>query len=157
MVVELHVGQHRDLHREREHRAVGLVGLHHQPLARAPVRVGQTATDGGTHQPAGLHAGGAQDVHEHRGGGRLAVRARHRDRAPQRAQLAQQLRAGPLAQPPLARRRPLGVLGRHGAGVDDLHALAGGQVGGVVADARLQHAIGAQALQIRANPRGRSR
>ncbi len=113
----------------------------HCALGRPP------PTGAPTSQP-GSAGGGAQDVHEHRRGGRLAVRARHRDRAPQRAQLAQQLCAGPLAQPPLARRRPLGVLGGHGAGVDDLHVLAGGQVGGVVADARLQHPIRAQALQV---------
>ena len=125
-MVELHVGEHRDLHREREHRAVRLVGLDDQPLTGCPVRVGQTTTHRRAHQPAGVAAGSAQDVHQHRRGGRLPVRARHRDGAPQRAQLAQQLRAGPLAQPPLARRRALGVLGRDGAGVDDLHVLAGG-------------------------------
>jgi hypothetical protein len=39
VVVELDVGDHRHLDVEREHGAVGLVGLHDEPVPRPPVRV----------------------------------------------------------------------------------------------------------------------
>ena len=86
-----------------EHRAVGLVGLDDQPLARPPGSIGKLRIGRAADQPSGVAAGTAQGVHEHRGGRRLAVGARHRNRATQRRQLAQQLRARALGQPAPAR------------------------------------------------------
>ena len=53
MVVELDVREHGDVDREAEHRAVGLVGLDHQPLALPPLRVRQSAAHWSAHQPPG--------------------------------------------------------------------------------------------------------
>ena len=93
-------------------------------------------TEPPTSQP-GSRPAARSACYEHRGGRRLAVRARHRDRPAQRGQLGQELGARALGDPPLARRRPLDVSRGNGRGVDDLHALARGHVLGGVADARL--------------------
>ena len=56
VVVELDVRQHGDLHAQAEHRAVGLVGLDDQPLARPPLGVGQAAADRPPTSQPGSHA-----------------------------------------------------------------------------------------------------
>ena len=113
MMVELDVRQHGDLHAQAEHRAVRLVGLDDQPLAAAPLRVGQATSHRSADQPSRLHPGGGERVDEHRGGGRLAVGAGDRDGAPERRQLTQQLRARKLGDAALARGDALDVLRAH--------------------------------------------
>ena len=51
-MVELGVGEHGDLRRQREQRAVGLVGLDHEPLARAPAGVGAGRAHGAADEVA---------------------------------------------------------------------------------------------------------
>ena len=77
----------------------------------------------------------AQRVHHHARGRGLAVRAGDGDRRPQRADLAEQLRAMQLGQAALAAGHTLGVVRRDRGRVDDLGA--GRHVGGVVADGGL--------------------
>ncbi len=76
----------------------------HSPVPQCAL--GRPAADRGADEPARVQAAAAQDVRDHRRGRRLAVGARHRDRALQRAQLAQQLRAGTLAAGPARAPRP---------------------------------------------------
>ena len=52
VVVVLDVRQDRDLGLQGEHRAVGLVGLDHEPLARPPARVGLSRPNRPADQPA---------------------------------------------------------------------------------------------------------
>ncbi len=130
VMVELRVGQHGDPARELEQRAVRLVGLDHEPLARPPAGVRAGRADLATDQVAGVHSASAQRVDDHARRRRLAVGARDRDRRPQPCDLAQQVGAVQLAQPPLPRGRPLGIVGRDRAREHELCAFR--HVGGVV-------------------------
>ena len=130
-MVELGVREHGDPRRELQQRAVGLVGLDHEPLPLPPAGVGSGRADLAADQVARVHPAPAQRVHDHARGRRLAVGAADRDRRLQPGQLAEQLGAVQLALAALAGDRALGVLGRDRAGDHDLGAL--GHVGGVVA------------------------
>ena len=127
VVVELGVREHRDAAVELEQRAVGLVRLDHQPLARPPARVRARRAHLPADEVARIRPRAAQRVDEHARGRRLAVRARDGDRRAQARELAEQVGAVQLARGGGA----LGVLGRDRGRVDDLGAL--GHVGGVVA------------------------
>ena len=141
VVVELDVGDHRDLGMELEEARVGLVGLGDHPLPSAPPGVrrpaaGTRARELTADEEAWIRADGGEGVDDHAGRRRLPVRARDRDQPAQRAELGEQLTAvdHPLAA--LAGERKLGVVlgdrGRH----DDLGIRR--DVGGVVADPRLE-------------------
>ena len=104
-MVELGVGQHGDVGIELEQRAVGLVGLDHDPLALAPAGVGAGRAQLAADHVGGIEARAAQRVDDHRRGGGLAVGAGHRDAALERGDLGQQVGAVQLAaaRPPGAR------------------------------------------------------
>jgi hypothetical protein len=133
VVVELDVGHDDDLGVEGEHRAVGLVGLHDEPLAGAPVGVQAGRAQLAADEIRRLQAAGQQRVGHHRRRRRLAVRAGDRDRALQSAELAQEVGARVLAQAALARRDALRVLGGDGRAVDHLDVVARWDVVGRVA------------------------
>ncbi len=137
VMVELDVRHDRDVDVQREHRAVRLVGLDDEPVARAPVGVvpcgGQRAAD----QVRGLQAAAQQHVGDHRGGRRLAVRPGDSDRALEQAQLVQQIGARVVGQAALARGGALGVVGGDRGRVDDLDPVGGREIGRVVADVDL--------------------
>ncbi len=73
---------------------------------------------------------------------------RHGDRAAQRRELGEQLRARTLAQTPLARHHALRIIGGHGARIDHLDVIAGGHVCGVVGDRWVEHALVAQEREV---------
>ena len=77
----------------------------HTTARARPPRVGHPLPPAPPTSQSGSQSGGAQRMHDHRAGGRLAVRAGHRDRAPQRGQLGQQLGAR-SARPARARGPP---------------------------------------------------
>ncbi len=130
MVVELGVGDHGDPRRQLEQRAVGLVGLDHEPLPRPPAGVGPGRADLAADEVGRVHPAGAQRVHDHARGRRLAVGAGDRDRRPQPRDLAQQVGAVQLALAALAGDRALRVVGRDRARDHELGVR--GHVGGVV-------------------------
>ena len=66
MMVELGVGQHRDLGLELQQRAVGLVRLDHDPLARAPAGVDPGGAQLAADDVGRVEPGAAQHVHDHR-------------------------------------------------------------------------------------------
>ena len=134
VVVELGVREHGDSGRQPEQRPVGLVGLHDEPLPRAPAGIGAGRAHRAADEVAGVHVAAAQRVHEHARGRRLAVRAGDGDRRAQACQLAEQLGPVQLAQAAVARRGPFRVLRRDRRGDDELRAV--GHVGGVVAGGR---------------------
>ena len=78
---------------EPQEAAVALVGLHHHPVGRAEPCVGAVAVDDAAVDDGRVHAAGIEDRGDHRGGRRLAVRARHRDGGFQAHQLGQHLGA----------------------------------------------------------------
>ena len=118
-MVELGVGQHRDLGPEREQRAVGLVGLDDDPLAAPPAGVDPGVAELAADHVRRIEPAAAQDVHDHRRGRRLAVRAGDRQAAAQRRDLREQLGAVKLASLGGA---ALGIVGRHRGRVHDLGA-----------------------------------
>ncbi len=112
VVVELDVRQHARS-RPRGSASSGRTRRPRPPATRPPPtpRSASRRPIGAPTSQPGSQAGGAQRVHDHRRGRRLAVRARHRDRAPQRAQLAPAAPragapAGPARAPPRARGSP---------------------------------------------------
>jgi len=137
VVVELDVRHHRHVDVQREHRAVRLVGLDHEPLPRAPVGVESRGRERPADEVGGLEAAAQEHVRRHRRRRGLAVCAGDGDRALERTELRQQLGAREVGQPPLARGGALGVLERDGGRVHDLDAVAGGDVRGGVADVDL--------------------
>ena len=130
-MVELGVGEDRDLGIELEQRAVALVGLDHDPLPAPPARAETGPRQLGADHEGRVKAGAAQGVGGHRRGRRLAVRAGDGQAALERRDLGEQIGPVQLA----ARRHALGILGRDRGRVDDLGA--GGHVLGGVADPRL--------------------
>ena len=97
VVVELGVGEHGDPRRELEQRAVGLVGLHDEPLPRPPAGVGARRAHLAADQVARVHPAAAQRVHDHARRRRLAVRAGDGDRRLEAGELAEQVGAVQLA------------------------------------------------------------
>ena len=154
-MVELDVRDDGDVDVQREHRAVRLVGLDHEPLPRAPVGVEAGRRQRPADEVGGLEAAAQQHVRRHRRRRGLAVRPGDRDRALERAQLREQLGARMVGQAALARRGALGVVERDRGRVHDLDAVAGGHVGGAVADVDLD-AEGGQRLQAWRSRRDRS-
>ena len=159
VVVELDVGDHRDLGAQAQEAGVALVGLGDDPLALPPAGVGGGAALAGARQLAAEEEGrvgadGAQRVDEHPRGRRLAVGAGDAISRLLGAELGEQLAAvdDPLAA--LAGARELGVV-LADRGRDD-HLGVGRDGVGVVADARLE-AGRPQALQVGARRRGRCR
>ena len=114
VVVELEIGDDRDLGPQPQEAGVGLVGLCHHPLSSSPARVGRLAAVGAgklaAEEEGRIGAQLAQGVDAHRGRRGLAVGARDRDQPPPAAELGQQLAAmkHPLAA--LAGDRELGVV-----------------------------------------------
>jgi hypothetical protein len=123
VVVELHAGHDGHLARELEEGAIRFVGLHHRPGAAAPPRVGaeraQLAADQETRVQACVH----ESERGHRGGGGLAVGARHRDRALERAHLAEQVAPVQNRGARSQSAGKLGVVCADGRGHDDLRPL----------------------------------
>ena len=116
VVVELDVRHHRDLGREREDGAVGLVALDDEPaLPRA--RVAAELRHRRADQPGGVAAGLGESEGDHRRGRPLSVRAADDDRAAQRDELGEELRA------------PAAGHGRVGGGDDGLPARAYDRLG----------------------------
>ncbi len=133
VVVELDVGDDRELGAQEQQAAVALVGFGDEPLAVADAGVGadvvQVAADDERRPPVAAQ----HDVGDHRRGGRLAVRAGH-GHAPARGHDAgQHLGALQHGKPAAARLLQLGVAGRDGRGDDDEGRAA--DLGGVVTDA----------------------
>ena len=145
-MIELDVGEHRDLGLEVQERAVGLVGLDHHPVAAAPHGVRLLAAAGQrqlrTHGVSDRLAARRQRVRDHRGRRRLAVRARDGDHAAHRHGLGEQLPA--VVDP--GRRDDLGQRGGNRRGDDQLGTGRG--VRGVVADLR-RDAGRAQLVEVR--------
>ena len=106
-MVELGVGEDRNPAVELEQRAVGLVGLDHQPLPRPPAGVRARRAHLAADQVGRIRAAAAQGVDEHARGRRLAVGAGDGDRRPQPGQLGEQVGAVQLAASrPRARGSP---------------------------------------------------
>ena len=133
VMIELGVGEDCDVRIELEERAVRLVRLDDDPLPCPPPGIRAGVPELASDHVGRIETAAPERVDNHGRGGRLAVRARNRDAAPQASDLTEQV--GPV-QLATGRRHALGVLGRDGARVDDLNLLAVGQVGGIVADAR---------------------
>ena len=156
VVVELDVRHHRDVDVQREHRAVRLVGLDHEPLARAPVGVEPGRRQRPADQVGGLEAAAQQHVRGHRRRRGLAVRAGDRDRALERAQLARAARrAGGRAARARARRRARGCRAGSRSSARPRRPRPPGTLRGVVADVDLD-AERAPAPAGRASRRDRS-
>jgi hypothetical protein len=131
-VLGVHGGDDGNRRRELEEGAVRFVGLGHQVLPLAEPGIGAQAQDAPADDDRRVEAPFRQHRADHRGGGRLAVRAGHRDAVLEPHQLREHLRARDHGDLALARGDDLDVLARHRRGVDDdLGAL---DVGGVVAD-----------------------
>ena len=126
VVVELDVGHDGDVAAQLEERAVGLVGLDHGPLPRAPggVRAGraQLAAD----QERRLATGLEQTERDHRGCGGLPVGAAHGDRPLHPRELTEQIAAVEDARARRPGGRQLRVVVGDGRGDHHLRAL--GQV-----------------------------
>ena len=151
VVVHLDVGDDGDLGVEAEEAAVGLVGLGDHPLALAPAGVGGSAVgaeagDLAADEEGRVLAEAAQRPDGHRGRRRLAVGAGDRDQPLLGAELGEQFAAVDDLLAALAGQRQLRVAVADRGRDDDLGAL--GQVGGVVADRRLDPRP-AQPLHIR--------
>jgi hypothetical protein len=144
MVVQLDVRDHRHVAPQLEEGAVRLVGLDHRPLPRPPDRVGARGAQLAADQERRVVARASQRVRRHRGRGRLAVRARDRDRALHPRQLAEQVRAVKHRRAGRAGGLQLGVVLGDRRGDD--HLGAGREVGGVVAGHGLDP-VRPQALQ----------
>ena len=119
---------------QAQHRAIGLVGLHHQPLALAPPRVGKIRHPATRRSASRRPPGGAQNVHEHRGRRRLAVRPGDGDRAPKRCELPEELGARSLASPRSRAAARSTFSAGHRRGEDDLDPVACGDVVARMAD-----------------------
>jgi hypothetical protein len=90
VVVELDVRDDSDLGAQHLHGPVGLVALDDEPplpRTRVAAELWQVAAD----EPGGVLAELGEDEGDHPGGGRLAVRPGHDDRAAQRDELGQEL------------------------------------------------------------------
>ena len=141
MMVELDVGDDRDLGPKLEEARVGLVGLGDHPLTRTPGGVRGLAARPRSGQLPAEQKGRvgpdcAQAMGEHACAGGLAVRPGHREQALSLAELGQQLAAVDHALAALARPRQLGVvLGDRGR---DDHVGALGHRVGVMPDPRLE-------------------
>ena len=140
---------------ERQHRAVGLVGLDDQPLARAPVGVragrAQLAADEVRRAPARTRSSAWATIEA------VVVLPWAPATAIVRRSAVSSPSSSPrgLAQARLARRRARGC--RPGSPSSrELDVVAGGHVGGVVADADVD-AERAERARARATPRGPSR
>ncbi len=152
-VLRVDIGDHGDLGRQLQERAVAFVGLHDHPFALAHARIGavgvdDAAIDDGRVEPARLEQGG-----DHRGGGRLAVGAGDGDGLAEAHQLGQHLGAPHGRQQPLARRDQFGIVLLDRGGND--HHLGIAEILGAVADEALD-ALGAQPLDIGVRRPGRS-
>ena len=142
VMVELGVGQHRDLGPQPEQRAIGLIRLDDDPLAAPPAGVDPGVAKLAPDDVGRVEPAAAQDVHDHRRGRRLAVGAGDRQAAAKRRDLREQLRAMQLAS---AGGETLGVVRRHRGRVHDLGA--GGDVLGPVPEHRLDPVL-AQPLHV---------
>ena len=147
VVVEVDVRDDRDLGRELQERAIGLVGLGDHPLPLSPGRVRAGRAQLAAHQVCGVAAALDQHVHRHRRGGGLPVGPRDRDAALQPGRFGEQVAAMQHPQPALAREHELGVVLRDRRRHHDLLG-AVGQVRRVVADRGLETGL-AQALAVR--------
>ena len=119
VMVELGVGQHGDLRIQAQQRAVRLVGLDHDPLALSPAGVGAGPPQLAAHHVGRIEPAFLEDLHDHRGGGGLAVGPGHGQAALDRGDLSQQLGAVQLAS---GGGHALRVLGRNRRRVHDLRA-----------------------------------
>ena len=78
-VVGLDVRDDRGERRQQQERLVALVGLGHEQVAAAVVRVGTRLVEIGADRERGILAAVLEGAGEHRGGGRLPVRTGHRN------------------------------------------------------------------------------
>jgi hypothetical protein len=125
VVVELQVGDHRDLRPELEEARVALVGLGDHPLALSPAGVGGLSPLAGPRELAAeeegwIRAGRTQCPDAHRRGGGLAMRSGDGQEATARTELGEELAAVDHRLAPLASPRELGVVIRHRRGDDHL-------------------------------------
>ena len=141
VMVELDVGDRRDGRAQLEEAGVRLVGLRDQPLPLAPggvrglsARAGATKLAADQKRRVGAH--GPQRMDQHACRRRLAMRPGDRDRAPQRAELCEQLPAVDDALAALPRPHELGVVFSDRGRDDDLGPR--GHELGIVADPRLE-------------------
>ena len=150
MVVELDVGQERDLDVQAEHRAVGLVGLHHEPLAAAPLGVLEAAAD----RPR--RSASRAPCRRRAGCGRASRRSSSCRGCPPRRSSAAARSARPAARRAGARGCPVRRAARRStfsAGTAEEYTSStpspAGHVLGAVPDAGPQHAVGGEALEVR--------
>jgi len=142
VVVQLGVGEHRDLRGQLQQRAVGLVGLDDDPFPLPPAGVGLRAAQLAADHVARIHAARRERVHQHRGSRGLAVGSGYGERPSQHGELSEEIGA---VQLPAAGRSPLGVVARDRRRIDYLGARR--HVPGRVADCRLDPVL-AQPLGI---------
>jgi len=134
-MVELGIGQHRDLRVQLQQRAVGFVGLDHDPLSAAPPGIGAGQAQLAADDVRRIHATAAEDVDDHGRGRRLSVSSGHRHTSAQARDLGQQV--GPMKLP--LGDLPLGILRRDRGRVDDLRP--GRNVACVMTDQRLDSVL----------------
>ena len=109
-VLGVDVGDDGDVGRQLEEGAVGLVGLHHHPVAGAEPRVGAVGVDDAAVDHGRIEARGIEQRRHQRGGRGLAVGAGDGDAAFQPHQLGQHLGAPHHRQPLLARGDKFGIV-----------------------------------------------
>ena len=115
-MVGLNVGDNHHVGVEIQKRAVGLIGLAHEILARAIATVGVIALDNATDQEAGVKAHTIEHRGAHGRGGRLAMSTRNGNRRMAMAQGGKHLRARPNGNAQLASTNQLGVRLRNSRG-----------------------------------------
>ena len=104
------VGDHRDRAVEPQEAAVALVGLDHHPVGLAEPRVRAVGVDDAAVDHGRIDPAGVEHRRDHRGGGGLAVRARHRDGELEPHQLGQHLGPPHHRDAPLIGRDDLGIV-----------------------------------------------
>ena len=126
---------------EPQEAAIALVGLHHDPVALAHLRIGAIGVDDAAIDYGGIEAPRVEHRGDHGGRGRLAVGARHGDGEGKAHELRQHLGAADEGNAKRAAGGHFGIIGLDGAGIDDGRGAL--HMGGGVAD----EDAGAQARQ----------
>ena len=150
VVIELQVGDHRDLRAQLQEACVALVGLGDDPIALSPAGVGGLAARSSAEQltaeeEGGVGADAAQRPDAHRGRRRLAVGSRHGQQPALRAELGEELATMHHGLPALTRPDQLRVVLRN-SGRND-HLRVRWDLVRVVSEVRLD-SRGPQALHI---------
>ena len=109
-MLRVDVGDDRDVGRQLQEGAVGFVGLHHHPVARAHAGIGAVGVDDAAVDDGRVHAAAVEQGRHDGGRRRLAVRARDRDAGLEAHQLGQHLGAAHNGKALLASGRELGIV-----------------------------------------------